>query len=85
MTRPKERDGGAAAESVSRKARLQAQREIEAREAWADALKLRTAEAAKTARLRELRQAKEADDRAIAARTKAEKPKAPGGPRRRGT
>lgn len=83
MTRQKESRNGATDGSAARKVRLLHQRESDAREAREEANKLQKAEAAKTARLKELRLAKEANDRVVAERTKVEKPKASAGLRRR--
>ena len=74
MTRPTDKSGSPD-KIAARKAQLLTQRANEAREAVADAAKLKLAEAAKTARLRELRLAKEASDQAAAVLEKP-KPKA---------
>lgn len=73
MSRPKDRSPE---NSAGRKERLQGQRATEAREAWDEVNKHQKAEAAKTERLKELRLAKEANDRLVAEQTKAQKPKA---------
>ena len=72
MSPPKDRSPE---NSAGRKERLLGQRATEAREAWEEMNKLQKAEAAKTSRLKELRLAKEANDRVVAEQAKPVKPK----------